>query len=326
MASILLTHKDIAELLTVAECIEAVENAFRWHAQGKMAAPGILGMHVENGGFHIKAGISGQYFVTKINANFPLNATLHGLPTIQGIIAVFDAANGKLLALLDSIEITIIRTGAATAVAAKYLANPAATTATICGCGNQGKISVKALRAVRQLTKIYAFDLNETQARQFVHEFKDLEVIPILQKDLRSALQQSQICITCTPSKQPFIHEGDIAPGLFIGAVGADNEEKQELSVEVLCRSKMVVDLLEQASKIGELHHAISQGRLTASDVHAEIGDIIAGKKAGRESPHEIIVFDSTGTALQDAVTAAIAYEKAVTAGMGKKLDFSALD
>lgn len=312
--TILLTRRDVANLLTIEECITGVENVFKSHALGNAVSPQVLGMHVAGGGFHIKAGISEKYFVAKLNANFPLNQQQFGIPTIQGVTMVCDVITGKLLALMDSIEITIIRTGAATAVAAKYLSLADAHTATICGCGNQGSISVKALKAVRPLKRIYAYDIDEAQVRKFINQFKsEGEVIATTANNLHEALKQSQVCITCTPSKEPFIQADDVAPGSFIGAVGADSHEKQELSLELLCKSKIVVDLLQQSSTIGELHHALKQGRLDSSAVHAELGQVISGQKPGRESPDEIIVFDSTGTALQDVVAAAIVYEKAIT-------------
>src|SRR5438045_7386703 len=125
MAALLLTRKDVVDLVTIDDCITGVEEAFRLYGEGRVRAPGILGMHVENGGFHIKAGILGHghstYFVAKINANFPGNPSRHGIPMIHGIITVCDAADGTPLAVIDSAEITIIRTGATTAVAAKYL-------------------------------------------------------------------------------------------------------------------------------------------------------------------------------------------------------------
>lgn len=321
--TLLLTRSDVASLLTIEECIAAVEDIFRLHAEGKTAPPQVLGVHVPNGGLHIKAAASEKYIVAKANANFPQNQKLYGLPTIQGVVMVLDAYNGKLLALMDSVEITIIRTGAATAVAAKYLSLPDARVATICGCGNQGKISVHALKAVRPLQRIYAYDIDDVQLGKFCDEFKsDIEVIPTTAKQLKAALQQSQFCITCTTSKQPFIEADDINPGTFIAAVGADSEEKRELSASVFRKSKLVVDLLEQSSKIGELHHALKDGVFNPSAVHAELGQVVAGIKPGRESAEEIIVFDSTGTALQDVVAASIVYERASAKSVGQKLNF----
>ena len=207
--TLLLKRREVIELLTIEECIAAVEQAFKLYAQGKTTAPKVMGLHAENGGFHIKAGLLGlerTYFVAKVNANFPGNFKQHELPVIQGIIVVCDATDGRLLALIDSIEITIMRTGAATAVAAKYLSLHHANTATICGCGNQGRISLQAMMKVRKLKKVFAFDIDSLQAERFAREFSnEIKVISIAANDLHDALNQSQICITCTPSKKPFI-------------------------------------------------------------------------------------------------------------------------
>ncbi|MGH8623403.1 MAG: hypothetical protein ACRET3_14815, partial [Burkholderiales bacterium] len=125
--TIVLTRSDVAALLSLEECIAAVEQAFRLHGERKAAPPGVLALHSAEGAFHIKAGMLGSsrpYFVAKGNTNFAANPQRFGLPAIQGVIVMCDALDGRLLALLDSIEITIQRTGAATAVAAKYLARP----------------------------------------------------------------------------------------------------------------------------------------------------------------------------------------------------------
>jgi len=325
--TLLLRRGDVAKLLTIEECIDAVEKVFYLYAEGKLIPPKVLGIHTDNGGFHIKAGIlrsEKSYFVSKVNANFPNNSKRYGLPTIQGIIVVCEGVNGRLLSLMDSIEITIMRTGAATAVAAKWLAPATAKTATICGCGNQGRISLKALLKVLNLEKVYVFDTDKEQAEKFVEEFAcQSAIIAITANELHMALSQSQVCVTCTPSKKPFVRAEDIMPGTFIAAVGADSEEKQELFPELVASGKIVVDVKEQSATIGELHHAIEQGLMTAEDIHAELGQVIAGKKPGRESDKEIIIFDSTGTALQDVVSAAIVYEKALVNGIGTRLNFS---
>ena len=325
--TLLLTRRDIANLLTITECMVAVESAFGLYAKGKMMAPKVLGIHVDNGGFHIKAGVLASdktYFAAKSNANFPNNSIQHGLPAIQGVIIVCDGRNGRLLSLMDSIEITILRTGAATGIAAKYLALSHAKVATICGCGNQGKISLKALLEVRKLEKIFAFDIDSSQAERFADEFSnEIKVTAITASDLHDALIQSHICVTCTPSKKPFIQADDIMPGAFIAAVGSDSEEKQELYPEVIATNKIVVDLAAQCAIMGELHHAIKQGLTTIGNIHAELGQIITGQKAGRESDKEIIIFDSTGTALQDVAAAAIVYEKAFIKKIGTSMNFS---
>jgi len=327
--TIILKKSHVADLLNIDECIAAVEQAFGLYAEGKALPPKVLGIHTDGGGFHIKAGVLGlqrTYFVAKINANFPGNTKLFGLPTIQGVIVVCDGTNGRLLALMDSVEITVIRTGAATAIAAKYLSQLNSKVLTICGCGNQGRISLMALMQVRPLEKAYAFDINKEQAERLAQEFsKQLEIVVIGIDELKKALAESQIIVTCTPSKEPFIRAEYIMPGTFIAAVGADSEEKQELFPELIASNKVVVDIIEQSAGIGELHHAIEKGLITVAGIHSEIGYIIAGKKSGRESDNEIIIFDSTGTALQDVAAAAIVYEKAIERGIGTKFNLFGL-
>ena len=131
------------------------------------------------------------------------------------------------------------------------------------------------------------------------------------------------ICVTCTPSKEYFLKREYVAPATFIAAVGADSEEKQELEPALLASAKIVVDLLDQCSKIGDLYHALKQGLITEADVYAEPGDVIIGKKPGRTSEDESIVFDRTGMALQDVAAAAIVYEKAKRSGRGLIVNMS---
>jgi len=319
--TLLLKRSEIAALLGIEDCRAAVEQAFRLHAEGQTTPPGVLGIHARDGGFHIKAGLlqlGRSYFAAKANANFSQNMERFGLPLIQGTIVLCDGENGYPLAVMDSMEITILRTGAATGVAAKYLARPDATVATICGCGNQGRISLKALAQVRPLKRAYAFDIDETRMRRFADELsKELEIEVKAVNDLAKAVRESDICVTCTPSKRYFLNSDYVSPGTFIAAVGADNEEKQEIDPVLLASNKVVVDLLDQCAAIGELHHALNLGLLTKADVYGELGEVIAGNKSGRISDDEIIIFDSTGTALQDVAAAAIVYERAMVGGIG---------
>ncbi len=323
----LLTRRDVAELLDLPECIPAVEEALRSFATGKVPSPGILSIHAENGGFHIKAGLMSfreqNYFVAKTNANFPQNSKRFGLPLIQGIIVLCDAANGYPLAVMDSMQLTIVRTGAATAVAAKYLARADSHTLTICGCGNQGRITLLALLEVLPLKRAFGFDQDADQAERFARELSVETGIEVsVTSDLGWAVRQSDVCVTCTPSKHFFLKREYVSPGTFVAGVGADNEEKQELDPTLMQNSKVVVDLLEQCATMGDLHHALEQSVMTRAEVHAELGEIIAGYKPGRTSSEEIIVFDSTGTALQDLVAAIIVYERAIALEKGVPMDF----
>lgn len=286
--TLLLTGRDVAALLTIEECMTAVEHAFQLYGEGKTQPPGILGVHARDGGFHIKAGLlelNHSYFAAKINANFPENAKRVGLPTIQGVVVLYDGENGYPLALMDSIEITIQRTGAATGVAAKYLARRDSKTVTICGCGNQGRISLRALTKVLPIKKAWVWDRDRAQAQKFSSDLADelgvdIEVVP----DLQTAVGQSDVCITCTPSKHPFLKKDFVAPGTFIAAVGSDNPEKQELEPVLLSGNKLVADVLEQCAMIGELHHALDEGLMTRDSAYGELGEVVAGIKPGRTS------------------------------------------
>src|SRR5213595_498019 len=183
--TLFLSRSEVDQLLTMAQCIDAVEKMFRQLGEGKLPPPGILGIKSERGGLHIKAALlpgERDYIVAKLNTNFPRNRAEHDLPTIQGLILVCDGVNGRPLAVLDSIDITIKRTAAASAVAAKYLARPESSVATICGCGQQAAAQLRALYAVLPLRKIYAFDLDQAAAQNFAIKLSDklkLEIEPV---------------------------------------------------------------------------------------------------------------------------------------------------
>jgi ornithine cyclodeaminase/alanine dehydrogenase-like protein (mu-crystallin family) len=305
-----------------------VKAAFLAHGDRTAAAPSILGIHADRGGFHVKAGImqlKRNYFVSKTNANFPLNPKNYDLPTIQGVIMISDADNGRLLALTDSTEITAMRTGAATALAASHLSNPDANTASIFGCGIQGRISLRMLNIVRPLQKVWIYDVNHSAAVGLASELRDqLNVDIEIGTDPAKSLHQSSLCVTCTTSTQSFLKKEWIQPGTFIAAVGSDNEDKQELDVSLMASAKIVTDITRQCATIGELHHAIDANALSENHVHAELGEIVAGLKPGRTTKDEIIVFDSTGMALQDITSTVTAYEKALTESLGLEINLMA--
>ena len=325
--TLILSRTDVVELLSLPECIDAVERAFRLHAEGRTLGPGVLGVPASGGGFHIKAaGLVGQrsYFAAKTNANFSDNPRRWGLPTIQGTIVLADAANGAPLAIMDSASVTALRTGAATAVAARFLARTDAPTATIVGCGVQGEIQLAAITTVLPLRQIMLVDIEHARAEDLAVRATarhGLSVEPT--KDLRAAVRASDVCVTCTTSRRAFLEARDIAPGTFIAAVGADNPEKQELEPSLLASATLVVDVLHQCAEIGELHHALKAGVLTRERVHAELADVVVGRRPGRTREDEITIFDSSGTALQDVAAAVAVYEKAGAAGRGTvvKLD-----
>jgi ornithine cyclodeaminase/alanine dehydrogenase len=326
--TLLIKRTDVAELLGLEDCIVAVERAFKLHGEGKLTPPGVLSLRTGDGGFHIKAALlpgPRSYFAAKLNGNFFQNAERFNLPNIQGLILLCDGEHGYPLAVMDSIEITILRTGAATAVAAKRLARPDARVATICGCGNQGRIQLKAVACVLPLEAAFAFDVDEARAQRFADELsQELGLEITATRDLANAVSRSDVCVTCTPAREPFLRREYLRSGTFIAAVGADSPDKQELEPSILGASKVVVDVLEQCVEMGELNHALKQGAIRRDQVYAELGEIVAGRKSGRASTEEIIVFDSTGTGFQDSAAAAIVYERALGKGKGDRMEFAA--
>jgi ornithine cyclodeaminase/alanine dehydrogenase-like protein (mu-crystallin family) len=325
---LLLGRRAIAETLPLAACIDVVEAAFALLGQARVPPPGALGHATAGGGFHVKvASLPGgqrRYFAAKVNGNFPDNPGRWGLPTIQGVVVLCEADTGVPLAVLDSGEVTALRTGAATAVAARRLARPGSRVATIVGCGVQGRVQLRALRAVLPLARVFAVDVDRARARALADEAGAAGgLLAEATDDLAAAVAASDVCVTCTPSRRPLLRRPWVRPGAFVAAVGADAPDKQELEPALLAAGRLVVDVLEQCAAIGELAHALEAGVVTRDQVSAELGQIVAGLRPGRQRDDEIVVFDSTGSAIQDVAVAALAYERAVAAGLGSRVDLT---
>jgi ornithine cyclodeaminase/alanine dehydrogenase-like protein (mu-crystallin family) len=327
--TLLLTRSDVERTLEMPRCLEAVEQAFRMHGSGSALPPAVASVHVPQGAFHVKAGVltlgARSLFVAKTNGNFPGNPQRHGLPTVQGTLVVCDAERGSPIALLDSIAITALRTAAATAVAARHLARADASTLAIIGCGLQGAMHVEALSLVRQLRRVVLFDVIPDAARHLALRVETLLKLPVaIASSVAEAAREADICVTCTTSTEFLLEPGHVTPGALVAGVGVDSERKRELAPSLLACSKVVVDVLSQCAAFGDLHHAIDAGAVSAADVHAELGQVVAGTRPGREAEDEVIVFDSTGMALQDVAAAAIVIERAVQLGLGSSIDLTA--
>ena len=326
--TLLIKRSDVQQLLNLTECIDAVEKVFCSQGEGKIPASGILGVRIPGGGLHVKtACLSGakNYIAAKLNTNFARNRVRFGLPTIQGVIVLYDADNGRSLAVLDSIEITLKRTAAATAVAAKYLARKNSSIATICGCGEQGRAQLRALSLTLRLRKAYTFDIDSNVSLRFAAELSpELKIDIEPARSLPDAIRGSDVVVTCTPATEFFVQKEDVAPGTFVAAIGADDSHKQEIDPALLASARVVADSLDQICSIGDTHHAIAKGLMRKESVYAELSEVVAGKKAERANEAEIIVFDSTGVAIEDAAAAAVVYEKAIGIGIGNYFEFAA--
>jgi alanine dehydrogenase len=248
-STLLLNRSDIQGLLTLAECVDVVEAVFCQQGEGKIPPSGILGVRTQSGGLHVKtAWLSGakNYIAAKLNTNFPQNHARFELPTIQGVIVLYDANNGRTLAVLDSMEITLKRTAAATAVATKYLARKDSSVSTICGCGGQGRAQLRAICLMLPLRKVYAFDVDPNTSLRFAaglsSELK-IDMEPVSR--LPDAIRSSDVVVTCTPATEFFVYKEDVTPGTFIAAIGADDSHKQEIDPALLASAKVVGDNVE---------------------------------------------------------------------------------
>jgi ornithine cyclodeaminase/alanine dehydrogenase-like protein (mu-crystallin family) len=325
--TLLLGARDVAELLDYPSCIAAVEDAFRRQGRGELPPAAICGVRVPDGGFHIKAAALPEpvsCFAAKANANFPDNGARYGLPTVQGVVLLFDASRGRPLAVMDSAELTLRRTASATAVAARHLARPDARTLVLYGCGAQGRAHLEAMVHVLRLERVFALDRDRGVAERLASRMSrrlDLEVhvVDAIAEPIRGA----DVYVTCTTSRRPLLTAADVPAGAFVAGVGADNGDKHELAPDLLARSTLVVDSLEQCAAIGDLHHALAAGVMEREAVHAELGEVVTGARRGRTGAEEITVFDSIGTAIQDVAAAVVVYERALAARRGARFDFA---
>lgn len=305
--TLLLTRSQAEGLLDLAELAEAVRAAFAEHAAGEGLPMMREHLGGRGGAFHVVCGgvgLGAPVWTAKANAHF-------GAPS--GFTALFSAADGALLALMDSAYLTRMRTAAVTVVAVRALAPASAARACVVGAGRQGSAQVQALRlALPALASLAVFDADRDAARRLAEPAGGEAV-----DDLAAALARAEVVVTATPSRAPIVEHAMVAPGTTICALGADSPGKQELDPALLRAARVVCDVRAQALVAGELQHA--------PDVAAaELGDVLLGRACGRVSPDDIVIFDATGTALQDAVAAGRLLAGATAAGRGRRIDLAA--
>ena len=317
---LLIDADEATRLLDMNACIDAVEKAFRSRGEGRLATSSVAGLELNGGSLHAKLGVlelSRVYSAAKVNANFPENPGKRGLPTIQGLLVLFDGSSGLPLACMDSAPITATRTAAASAVAARYLALAGASSVAFIGCGTQARAHASALACVRPIESAVLFDEDSRAAEGFAAELRARHLKVEIVRSASTAARAGRIIVTSTPSRRPLLDVDDLQHGSFVAAVGADNEHKQEIAPALLRTAVVIVDDLEQCARIGDLHHALDLGVMRRQDVRGSLDQVVAGKVPGRNSDDEIIIFDSTGVAIEDVAAAALVYERAMDAGAG---------
>ena len=324
--ALILTQSEVQSCLSMREAIEAVRVAYSAFAKGRVQMPSVQHLDVlkHNGEVDIKSGFVEDFRLmgTKIASGFYDNQK-KGLPPGIAVIVLLDLETSMPLAIMDGTHITAYRTGAAGAVAASVLARKDSQKVGIVGAGTQGRMQLLALKELFDIREVRVWDIDSGIARRYKDQItKELSIDVHVVDSPDAVTPDADILVTVTPSRKALVNVDSIQDGLHINAIGADGPGKQELDPRIVASaSKIVVDSLEQCRKIGEIQHALGQGLIDESRIHAEIGEIVNGDKSGRESDDEITLFDSTGLSAQDIAAAKIVYEAAKKRGLGKRIN-----
>lgn len=307
---------EIRKAVPPAAAVEAVREAFRADGLGRTVVPSVISLPVPgvDGEFHVKtAYVEGiPHVAVKIASGFYRNPS-RGLRTGTGLMVLFDAATGFPEALLlDNGYLTDVRTGAAGAVAAEVLARASVETVGVIGSGSQARYQVRCLREVRVFARLLAWSNDPAGLERYVSEMSaELGIEARAEKGAQAVCEAADILITATPAREPLVRAEWLRPGLHITALGSDGVGKQELEPAcVQLADLFVTDRREQCASLGELQHALAQGLVREEDVHADLGEVVAGRKAGRTSERQITIADLTGVGFQDTAVASLAYDR----------------
>jgi alanine dehydrogenase len=326
LETLILTAEEVKKLLSFSEVIEAVESAFREKGLGRVQMPAKIYLYYPkyNGDLRTMPSFLENLSISavKIVNVHPENPKKNGLPTVMAVITIIDPSTGAPLAIMGGTTITDMRTGAAGAIAMKYLARKNSKILGLVGAGAQAKTQLTALLQVsNKLEEVRVWSRTEETRNKFVTEIQQvyghlIRIVPVA--SVRKAVEGADIIVTTTPSRMPLVMDDMVSAGMHLTCIGADAVGKEELDPKILNKAKIVVDDWAQASHSGEINVPLSHGIITKENIWAEIGKIAAGLKPGRQSQDEITIFTSTGLAVQDAVTAKIAYSKAIAAKVGR--------
>ena len=314
-------------MLSIDETIDAVELAFKMKATGRTQMPPkqYIFLKKYNGDLRtMPAYIENVDVATVKVVNSHPDNRKQGLPTVMATITLVDPKTGFPKAIMSGTWITALRTAAAGAIAAKYLANPNPNTVGFVGAGTQARTQLMGLQNVfDSLQEVKVWDINEKASEKYVTEmataYPQLKFCSV--ETVKEAVQNADIVVTATPSRKPLVSVEWIDKGTHINCIGADAPGKQELDPSILLKSKVVIDDWEQGVHGGEINVPFAEGMISKEDIWGDICEVVAGQKAGRTSEEEITVFSSTGLAIQDTAVANVAYNKALRQKIGKHVD-----
>lgn len=318
-----LDQNDVRSILELSAVMEAVEKAFEQHGKKKIQMPpkSYLYFDKHNGDLRTMPAYLEEQDITGVKiVNVHPDNREKGLPSVMALVVLNSTETGQPLAVMDGTYLTDLRTGAAGGVAAKYLARKDSHVVGIVGAGNQAKTQLMALSLVFDIHQVKVYDISKDRAEEFRGEMMQQMGAEIIVASSVEGTCDCDILVTVTPVREPIVRSEWIKPGTHINAIGADAAGKEELDPMLLTRAKVIVDDIVQASHSGEVNVPLSDGVITSDDIWAEIGEVVAGVKVGRDGESEITVFDSTGLAIQDIATATIVYNAAKERGWGRSL------
>ncbi len=325
--ALILTRDDVRSVLTMKDCIDVVEEAFKQLALGNVVMPTRPTIRIPKYKALVNAMpayIGGMEAVgVKLVGGYLDNPTLHGLPVVQATILLNDGTNGSTLAVMDGTYITAVRTGAASGVATKYLATTDATTVAIIGAGVQARTQLAAVCEVRPITSARVYAPSEQHRQEYATEMSRVLGIDVTAAaSAEDAVRGAAIVCTASTSKTPVLDGTWLEPGVHINCAGSHSPDARELDTTTVVRSTVVVDSRDAAlAEAGDLMIPIASGDISEDHIRAELGEIVAGMKPGRTDPSEITLFKSQGLAIQDVATASLVFKRASEKGIGSQVD-----
>jgi alanine dehydrogenase len=322
---LILNREEVKKCLSMKEAIEAMRSAFKQLTLGEAVIPLRTGIQMEkNMGstrfMPVYLAGSDQAGI-KIASNFKTNRS-KGLPTLISAVFLFDPRTGEPLALMDSTYLTALRTGAASGLATSFMANPNSRVLAIFGAGAQGRTQLQAVCDIREIDQIWVFDVDQYSAERFVEEARSWSgsVPPDIRvaRTSQEAVEQADVICTATTSPLPLFEDRHVKAGAHINGVGSFTPQTREIGTETVCRSRIVVDHRATAlAEAGDLLIPIQGGVLQENDIHAELGELVLGRKQGRKTREEITFFKSVGLAVQDLAVGMKVLERAIEKKMG---------
>jgi len=325
---LLLKRSELEKVLRMQDTVESIEEAFREHQLGRSLTP--LRMHIEldrvEGVYLLMPSYMDEstLFGAKLLSVYPQNRE-KDLPTISSLYVLSDAADGSFLSIMDGSYLTGMRTGAASAVAARYLARQDAVVHGILGAGVQAMFQAEAIHTVRPSEKILVHDLNHEAAQAFAVRARERLGIPVIvANSTEEVAGQADILTTVTTSSNPVVKATELKKGCHVNAVGAFKPTMREIGYDTLSCARVVVDTYEGCMKeAGDIIIPILNGLYDRECIHAELGELVLGQKQGRVSDSQFTVFKSVGVAFEDLVTSMLAYKAASQQNIGTTLSFS---